>query len=83
VDLTNHAFGNFNDSSFTVSDLGTYSLWSIGIVLSCILGVAIGFAVRPYVIRHTGRSEPPLVHHDMEASPNQIGGTSSDLLLLH
>jgi uncharacterized protein YneF (UPF0154 family) len=65
------------------SNLGTYSLWSIGIVLSCILGVAIGFAVRPYVIRHTGRSEPPLVHHDMEASPNQIGGTSSDLLLLH
>jgi hypothetical protein len=34
------------------SNLGTYSLWSIGIVLSCILGVAIGFAVRPYVIRH-------------------------------
>ncbi|CAE5958382.1 unnamed protein product [Arabidopsis arenosa] len=64
------------------SNLGTYSLWSIGIVLSCILGVAIGFAVRPYIIRHTGRSEPPLVHHDMEASPNQIGGTSSDLLLL-
>ncbi|XP_023632768.1 uncharacterized protein LOC17898941 isoform X2 [Capsella rubella] len=64
------------------SNLGTYSLWSMGIVLSCFLGVAIGFAVRPYIIRHTGRREPPLVHHDMEASPNQIGGTSSDLLLL-
>ncbi|XP_018435440.1 uncharacterized protein LOC108807671 isoform X2 [Raphanus sativus] len=65
------------------SNLGTYSLWSIGIALSCFLGVAIGFASRPYIIRHTGRSEPPLVHRDMEASPNQIGGTSSDLLLLH
>ncbi|KAJ0257717.1 NHL domain-containing protein [Hirschfeldia incana] len=65
------------------SNLGTYSLWSIGIALSCFLGVAIGFASRPYIIRHTGRSEPPLVRRDMEASPNQIGGTSSDLLLLH
>ncbi|KFK44463.1 hypothetical protein AALP_AA1G259600 [Arabis alpina] len=34
------------------SNLGTYSLWSIGIALSCVLGVAIGFAVRPYIIRH-------------------------------
>ncbi|EFH69571.1 NHL repeat-containing protein [Arabidopsis lyrata subsp. lyrata] len=34
------------------SNLGAYSLWSIGIFLSCILGVAIGFAVRPYIIRH-------------------------------
>ncbi|XP_024008576.1 uncharacterized protein LOC18992574 isoform X2 [Eutrema salsugineum] len=65
------------------SNLGIYSLWSIGFVLSCFLGAAIGFAARPYIIRHTGRSEPPLVHRDMEASPNQIGGTSSDLLLLH
>uniref|UniRef100_A0A1J3H6U0 Teneurin NHL domain-containing protein n=1 Tax=Noccaea caerulescens TaxID=107243 RepID=A0A1J3H6U0_NOCCA len=65
------------------SSLGTYSLWSIGIVLSCFLGLAIGFASRPYIIRHTGRSEPPLAHRDMEASPNQTGGTSSDLLLLH
>ncbi|CAN8313086.1 unnamed protein product [Cochlearia groenlandica] len=34
------------------SNLGTYSLWSLGIVLSCFLGAAIGFAVRPYIIRH-------------------------------
>ncbi|CAH2033758.1 unnamed protein product [Thlaspi arvense] len=34
------------------SFLGTYSLWSIGIVLSCLLGVAVGFASRPYIIRH-------------------------------
>ncbi|XP_013587418.1 uncharacterized protein BNAC05G19040D isoform X2 [Brassica napus] len=34
------------------SNLGTYSLWSIGIALSCFLGVAIGFASRPYIIRH-------------------------------
>ncbi|CAG7864812.1 unnamed protein product [Brassica rapa] len=34
------------------SNLGTYSLWSVGIALSCFLGVAIGFASRPYIIRH-------------------------------
>ncbi|XP_010498896.1 PREDICTED: uncharacterized protein LOC104776509 isoform X1 [Camelina sativa] len=34
------------------SNLGTYSLCSIGIAISCFLGVAIGFAVRPYIIRH-------------------------------
>ncbi|CAH8312986.1 unnamed protein product [Eruca vesicaria subsp. sativa] len=38
------------ESSHT--NLGTYSLWSIGIALSCFLGVAIGFAARPYIIRH-------------------------------
>ncbi|CDY28467.1 BnaC07g12950D [Brassica napus] len=32
--------------------LGSYSLWSVGIVLSCFLGLAIGFATRPYIIRH-------------------------------
>lgn len=34
------------------SGLGSYSLWSVGIVLSCFLGLAIGFATRPYIIRH-------------------------------
>ncbi|CAG7901902.1 unnamed protein product, partial [Brassica rapa] len=32
--------------------LGSYSLWSVGVVLSCFLGLAIGFAARPYITHH-------------------------------
>ncbi|XP_010551555.1 PREDICTED: uncharacterized protein LOC104822132 isoform X2 [Tarenaya hassleriana] len=66
------------------SKLGMISVWTVGfLVLSLLLGIAIGIAVRPCVIPRTGRREPPLVHHDMEAFPNQTGETSADSLLRH
>ncbi|KAF3485632.1 hypothetical protein F2Q69_00054408 [Brassica cretica] len=62
--------------------LGSYSLWSVGIVLSCFLGLAIGFATRPYIIRHEEANHHHSFHHDMEASPNyQISNLEPPLSL--
>ncbi|XP_033131869.1 uncharacterized protein LOC103829253 [Brassica rapa] len=50
--------------------LGSYSLWSLDLLL----------ALTSLIIQEEANHH--WFHHDMEASPNQIGETSSDLLLL-
>ncbi|KAH9709062.1 NHL domain-containing protein [Citrus sinensis] len=66
-------------SSQSGSALGAVSVWVLVSVLSCLVSLVIGFVARPYIIRHTGRLDPPL-QHDMEALPNQSGETSTDLI---
>lgn len=61
------------------SGLGSTTAWGIGVVVACLIGLIIGFAIRPYVLPHTGN----IRQHDMEALPNQSGETSSDVLLRH
>ncbi|KAI7728839.1 hypothetical protein M8C21_023818 [Ambrosia artemisiifolia] len=63
------------------SVLGSTIAWSIGVVVTCLIGFVLGFAVRPYVLPYTGSFRPTSGQHDMEALPNQSGETSSDLLL--
>ncbi|XP_057948899.1 uncharacterized protein LOC131144337 isoform X2 [Malania oleifera] len=65
------------------STLGLTSVWILGLGLSCLVGLIIGFAVRPYITPHTGRVQPPLCQRDMEALPNPSGETSTDALLRH
>ncbi|KAL9343984.1 hypothetical protein Peur_064415 [Populus x canadensis] len=36
------------------SALGAVKFWVLGLVLSCLFGLATGFAIRPYVIPHEG-----------------------------
>ncbi|GLT50296.1 hypothetical protein SLA2020_237900 [Shorea laevis] len=38
------------------SALGAVTTWSVVLLLSCILGIIIGLAIRPYVIPHQGTS---------------------------
>ncbi|XP_076928169.1 uncharacterized protein LOC143592033 isoform X4 [Bidens hawaiensis] len=59
--------------------LGSTIAWGIGVVVMCLIGFIVGFAVRPYVLPYTGRSTSG--QRDMEAFPNQSGETSSDVLL--
>ncbi|GLT50297.1 hypothetical protein SLA2020_237900 [Shorea laevis] len=63
------------------SALGAVTTWSVVLLLSCILGIIIGLAIRPYVIPHTARHQRHAILRDMEALPNQSGDTSTDLLL--
>ncbi|XP_021895801.1 uncharacterized protein LOC110813095 isoform X2 [Carica papaya] len=65
------------------SALGAASVWFLGLALSCLLGMAIGVAVRPYIIPHTGGLQGPQFQQDMEALPNQSGEASTDALLRH
>ncbi|XP_023739129.1 uncharacterized protein LOC111887199 isoform X2 [Lactuca sativa] len=64
------------------SGVGSTTAWSIGVIVACVIGLIIGFAIRPYVLPHTGNNIRP-GQHDMEALPNQSGETSGDLLLRH
>ncbi|KAL2344308.1 hypothetical protein Fmac_005593 [Flemingia macrophylla] len=63
------------------SGLGAVMTWTLALGLSCLLGLIIGFAVRPYIIRNTERLQPLPFHRDMEALPNQSGEASDDALL--
>ncbi|XP_024989031.1 uncharacterized protein LOC112523595 isoform X2 [Cynara cardunculus var. scolymus] len=63
------------------SGLGSTTAWGIGMGVACLIGLIIGFAIRPYVLPHTGSFRPSSVQHDMEALPNPSGETSTDLLL--
>nr|XP_043626881.1 uncharacterized protein LOC122598356 isoform X2 [Erigeron canadensis] len=65
------------------SVLGSTIVWGIGVGVACIIGLIVGFVIRPYVLPHTGSSRPSSSQHDMEALPNQSGETSGDLLLRH
>ncbi|CAM8953963.1 unnamed protein product [Rhodiola kirilowii] len=65
------------------SALGTTFTWILGLGMSCILGLVIGFVARPYVTSYTGRVLVPQFDADMEPLPNQCGETSSDFLLRH
>ncbi|KAJ6738542.1 NHL DOMAIN-CONTAINING PROTEIN [Salix koriyanagi] len=65
------------------SVLGAVKFWVLGLALSCLLGMVIGIATRPYVIPHTGRFQTPSSQQDMEALPNQSGESSTDELLRH
>nr|GMC94011.1 uncharacterized protein LOC109171795 isoform X2 [Ipomoea batatas]GMD21731.1 uncharacterized protein LOC109171795 isoform X2 [Ipomoea batatas] len=68
-------------SSDSQSALGSTTAWFLGVGISCLIGLIIGFVLRPYVIPHTGRQQTSLVQQDMEALPNESGETSSDALL--
>ncbi|KAG5094580.1 hypothetical protein JHK84_050168 [Glycine max] len=50
--------------------------WTLGLGLSCLLGLVIGIAVRPYIIPNTERYQSLPLHRDMEALPNQSGEAS-------
>ncbi|CAJ2645012.1 unnamed protein product [Trifolium pratense] len=63
------------------SGLGAVMTWTLGLGLSCILGLIIGIVVRPYIIPHTGTYQSLPFHRDMEALPNQSGEDSTDSLL--
>ncbi|XP_019444496.1 PREDICTED: uncharacterized protein LOC109348474 isoform X2 [Lupinus angustifolius] len=67
------------------SGLGAVMIWSLGLGLSCLLGLVIGIAVRPCIIPHvsSGTFQPLPFHRDMEALPNQSGEASTDTLLRH
>lgn len=65
------------------SGLGAVMTWTLALGLSCLLGLVIGIAIRPYIIPHTGRLQPLPFHRDMEALPNQSGEASTDTLLRH
>ncbi|XP_061371409.1 uncharacterized protein LOC133313994 [Gastrolobium bilobum] len=38
------------------SGLGAVMIWTLGLGLSCLLGLVIGIAIRPYIFRHKGSS---------------------------
>ncbi|XP_052173955.1 uncharacterized protein LOC127789182 isoform X2 [Diospyros lotus] len=57
--------------------------WALVLGISCLIGLIIGFAVRPYIYPHTGKFQTTLLQRDMEALPNQSGETSTDVLLRH
>ncbi|CAJ1940069.1 unnamed protein product [Sphenostylis stenocarpa] len=63
------------------SGLGAVMAWTLGLGLSCLLGLVIGFAVRPYITSNTERPQSLPLQRDMEALPNQSGEASSDALL--
>ncbi|KAK9050955.1 hypothetical protein SSX86_027580 [Deinandra increscens subsp. villosa] len=65
------------------SVLGSTVAWGIGVVVTCLIGFIIGFAIRPYVLPYTGSLRPTSGQHDMEAFPNPSGEASSDFLLRH
>jgi hypothetical protein len=64
------------------SGLGAASVWVLGLVFSCLLGLVIGIVIRPYIFRHTGRPQSLPLQRDMEALPNSFGETSTDAPLL-
>lgn len=68
-------------SSGSESVLGSTTSWFLGVGLSCLFGLIVGFVLRPFVIPHTGRQQASTVQRDMEALPNESGETSSDSLL--
>jgi hypothetical protein len=37
---------------FKLTALGAVKFWVLGLALSCLLGIVIGIATRPYVIPH-------------------------------
>ncbi|XP_027347661.1 uncharacterized protein LOC113859042 isoform X2 [Abrus precatorius] len=63
------------------SGLGAVMTWTLGLGLSCLLGIVIGILVRPYIIPNTERLQPLPFHRDMEALPNQSGEATTDTLL--
>ncbi|KAH6809562.1 NHL domain-containing protein [Perilla frutescens var. frutescens] len=65
------------------SVLGTTSAWFVGVGLSCLISLTVGFVIRPYVMPYTGRRQTSSVHLDMETLANESGETSSDALLRH
>ncbi|CAI9278335.1 unnamed protein product [Lactuca saligna] len=52
---------NPNDcsGSSSGSGVGSTTAWSIGVIVACIFGLIIGFAIRPYVLPHTGNNIRP------------------------
>ncbi|CAH9120179.1 unnamed protein product [Cuscuta epithymum] len=68
-------------STKSQSGLGSTMSWFLGVGLSCLFGLVVGFVLRPFVIPHTGRQQASLVQRDIEALPNESGETSSDSLL--
>ncbi|XP_059656032.1 uncharacterized protein LOC132303028 isoform X3 [Cornus florida] len=62
---------------------GAWLAWTLCLGASCLLGLVIGFAIRPYVIPHTGRLQRRFSQQDMEALPNRSGEGNTDVLLRH
>ncbi|KAL7133044.1 hypothetical protein ABFS83_12G114900 [Erythranthe nasuta] len=64
------------------SVLGTTSAWLLGLGLSCLLSLILGFVIRPYVFPYTGRFRSPS-HVQLDTMPNESGETNFDALLRH
>ncbi|KAL9149523.1 hypothetical protein ABFS82_12G114700 [Erythranthe guttata] len=64
------------------SVLGTTSAWLLGLGLSCLLSLILGFVIRPYVIPYTGRFRSPSLVQ-LDTMPNESGETNFDALLRH
>ncbi|KAL2454837.1 NHL domain-containing protein [Abeliophyllum distichum] len=63
------------------SGLGMSSAWLLGVGLSCLFGLIVGFIIRPYVIPHEIQTSS--LQRDMESMPNESGETNNDTLLRH
>ncbi|KAJ6421102.1 hypothetical protein OIU84_028475 [Salix udensis] len=61
------------------SALGAVKFWVLGLVLSCLFGLATGFAIRPYAIPNEG-VRPLSFLQDMEALPNHSGESNTDVI---
>ncbi|KAL7091629.1 hypothetical protein ACP275_12G117300 [Erythranthe tilingii] len=64
------------------SVLGTTSAWLLGLGLSCLLSLILGFVIRPYVFPYTGRFRSPSLVQ-LDTMPNESGETNFDALLRH
>lgn len=65
------------------SGVGMSYFWAIGLGISCLLGMILGFVGRPYVISRTGRIQASDLQQDMEPLLNQPGEASGDAFLRH
>lgn len=65
------------------SVMGATSLWIVGLGVSCLLGIVIGFGLHPYMVARTGRFQSYLSQREVEVVPNQSGDANTDVLLCH
>ncbi|XP_074289013.1 uncharacterized protein LOC141614151 isoform X2 [Silene latifolia] len=64
------------------SGLGASVIWASALIVPCLVGLVIGFAVRPYIMPHTG-AQSCQSQQIMDDLPNETGETSTDALLRH
>ncbi|KAK9707353.1 hypothetical protein RND81_07G191800 [Saponaria officinalis] len=65
------------------SGLAVGAVWASAIIIPCLVGLVIGFAIRPYIMPQTGRVQPPQGQQTMDVLPNETGETNTDALLRH
>ncbi|KNA18277.1 hypothetical protein SOVF_072310 isoform A [Spinacia oleracea] len=60
--------------------LRSTTVWVAAIAISCLVGLLVGFAVRPYIIRTTGSIQTPQQQQVMDILPNESGENTDALL---